>query len=298
VADGSTVGVHYDPMLAKLIAWAPSRTEAARLLASALARAHIHGVVTNRDLLVRVLRNPAFLAGGTDTAFLDRHPEVFAPLVSSMDTAKLCCLAAALASAAARAVPGLPSGWRNVPAAAQVVGYDGPAGPVEVGYRFDRTGALAGWSVRAVDRARAGIPSVLAPDNGEHPPVAVVSATPDRVSLDVTGVRVDFAVHRVDNVSYVDSAEGSVTLTELDRFPLPVAELAAGSLVAPLPGAVGRVLVLPGQRVAAGELLLTLEAMKLEHPVHAPAAGLVTELPVQVGSQVDTGTVLAVITPE
>ncbi len=299
VEDGSVIGVHYDPMLAKLIAWAPSRPEAARLLATTLARTRIHGVVTNRDLLVRVLRNPAFLSGDTDTGFLDRHPEVFAPLVSALDTAKLSCLAAALAAAAERGTTGLPSGWRNVPAASQVVGYRTPAGPVEVAYRFDRSGALATWSVRAIEPDRAGIPSVLPPaDLDEHPSVAVVATAPDRVALDVAGIRVEFAVHRVGETSYVDSAEGSVTLTELPRFPLPEPDLAEGSLVAPLPGAVGRVLVATGQRVAAGDLLLTLEAMKLEHPVHAPAAGVVAELPVRAGSQVDPGTLLAVITPE
>src|SRR5699024_128324 len=73
IDDGAAVGVHYDPMLAKAIAWAPQRDEAARILASALARARIHGLVTNRDLLVNVLRHPAFLAGETDTAFFDRH---------------------------------------------------------------------------------------------------------------------------------------------------------------------------------------------------------------------------------
>ena len=74
VADGSVVGVHYDPMLAKVIAHAPTRPEAARMLASALAGAQLHGVVTNRDLLVGVLRSESFLAGDTDTGFLDHHP--------------------------------------------------------------------------------------------------------------------------------------------------------------------------------------------------------------------------------
>jgi propionyl-CoA carboxylase alpha chain len=105
-------------------------------------------------------------------------------------------------------------------------------------------------------------------------------------------------VHRVGEVSYVDGADGCVSLVELPRYPLPEPTLAEGSLVAPLPGAVGRVLVAPGQRVDAGALLLTLEAMKLEHQVCAPAAGVVTELLVHPGSQVDTGTLLAVISPE
>jgi propionyl-CoA carboxylase alpha chain len=306
VVDGSVVGVHYDPMLAKLISWGPSRPEAARMLANALARARIHGVVTNRDLLVRVLRHPSFVAGNTDTAFLDRHPEVFAPLLSSVDAARLSCLAAALASAANRratatVLSGLPSGWRNVPSGPQTVAYDSPTGTLEVAYRLDRTGALAAWTVRTVDREDVGLPGA-GPDGvstaDDHPPVAVVSAAADRVVLDVSGVRLTYAVHEVAGVSYVDSPEGSVALTEVPRFPLPVPETPEGSLVAPLPGAVGRVLVVPGQRVDAGDLLLTVEAMKLEHPVHAPSAGVVSDLRVSAGSQVDTGTVLAVLTPD
>jgi propionyl-CoA carboxylase alpha chain len=292
VEDGSVVGVHYDPMLAKLIAWAPTRPEAARLLAGALAGARVHGVVTNRDLLVRLLRDPAFLAGTADTGFLDAHPELLstaAQLVGaaagqrlSADDVTLPALAAALASAAGRRHRIAPSGWRNVPSAPQVVRYAGPAGAeVEVKYRFDRTGALA----------------------GSTPPARLVSATPGEVALEVDGVRHTFTVNRVGEVSYVDSAGSAAAtpaaaLTELPRFPPPVTEVPGGSLLAPLPATVGRVLVEPGQRVAAGQLLLTLEAMKLEHPVHAPDAGVVTQLPVRTGSPVDTGTVLAVITPE
>ncbi len=135
VVDGFTVSVHYDPMLAKVIAWAPTRDEAARALASALAGARIHGVVTNRDLLVRVLRSEEFRRGGTDTAFLDRHPEVFEPLPSAGDRA-LASLAAALAGAATRrrssAWAPLPSGWRNVVSAPQVTVFDAePATPAE-----------------------------------------------------------------------------------------------------------------------------------------------------------------------
>ncbi len=273
VEDGSAVGVHYDPMLAKAIAWAPTRAEAARLLAAALAGARLHGVTTNRDLLVRILRDPEFLAGTADSAFLPAHPE----LLSAVDDVRLPALAAALASAAGRRHRIAPSGWRNLPSAPQVVEYATGGGTVEVRYRFDRTGALASSSPGAV----------------------LLSAAPDRVTFVVDGVRQAFTVNRVGDVSYVDSPTGGcVTLTEVPRFPPPVPDLAAGSLVAPLPATVARVLVAPGQRVAAGELLLILEAMKLEHPVHAPDAGIVAELPVRAGSTVDTGTVLAVITPE
>ncbi|MEV1286052.1 biotin carboxylase N-terminal domain-containing protein [Micromonospora sp. NPDC049679] len=304
VRDGSVIGVHYDSMLAKLVAWAPTRYEAARLLAATLTRTRIHGVVTNRDLLVRVLRHPSFRSGEIDTGFLDTHPEVFAPLLSSIDAVRVSCLAAALAGAAARratapVLAGLPSGWRNVPATSQVAVYDGPSGPVEVGYRLDRAGELSRWWVRAVDRDELDVAGLGQPTvTDDHPLVAIVAADPERVVLDVNGIRLTFDVHRVGDVSYVDSPEGSAGLVELPRFPAPAPDAAEGSLTAPLPGAVGRVLVVPGQRVHAGELLMTLEAMKLEHPVHAPSAGVVAALPVSAGAQVDTGAILAVLTPE
>jgi propionyl-CoA carboxylase alpha chain len=303
VEPGSVVGVHYDSMLAKIIAWAPTRYEAARLLASTLARTRVHGLITNRDLLVRVLRHPAFLTGQIDAGLLDRQPEVFAPLLSSVEAVRLSCLAAALAGAAARSTAtkiqqGIPSGWRNVPSMAQTIVYDGPAGPVEVGYRLDSSGALAQWWARPIDPEEldlAGLGQSGVID--DHPPVAVVSASPAEVVLDVAGVRLTVDVHQVGSVTYLDSVEGSVTLRELPRFPMPEPELEEGSLTAPLPGAVGRVLVAPGQRVGAGELLLTLEAMKLEHPVHAPADGVISVIKVRPGALVDTGSLLAILAP-
>ncbi|MEV0805660.1 biotin carboxylase N-terminal domain-containing protein [Micromonospora sp. NPDC050200] len=324
VVDGSVVGVHYDSMLAKLIAWAPTRAEAARALAAALARAEFHGVATNRDLLVRVLRSPEFAAAEVDTGFLERHREVFAPLLPA-GRLPLAALAAALASAADRrasapVLAGLPSGWRNVPAFPQVTRYAGPEGEVEVRYRLDRRGTLAEWSTTSaalhdagsgpaerIGAADAGPATPAGPGGAgpadaagasRPPAVTLVEAAPDRVVLDVAGVRRGFRVHRVGSEVFVDGPDGAASLIELPRFPLPTAELAAGSLLAPLPGAVARVHVEVGQRVAAGELLLTLEAMKLEHPVLAPTDGVVAELPVPAGGQVDTGAVLALVNPE
>ena len=130
VESGSVVSPHYDPMLAKFIAQAPTRAEAAAALAAALARSRIHGPVTNRDLLVRVLRHPAFLAGNTDTGFLDRHglDQLAAPL-ADLDTRRRHALAAALAGQARRrgragVQPTIPSGYRNNASALQTATYD------------------------------------------------------------------------------------------------------------------------------------------------------------------------------
>ena len=154
VADGSVVGVHYDPLLAKVVAHAPTRPEAARLLASTLAAARLHGIVTNRDLLVGVLRSEAFGSGETDTAFLDRHPpaELTAaggsadPLADRLHAAAAALAAQAERRATAAVYPAVPSGWRNNPSQLQQVDLQlapatgGPGATVSVGYRFDRTG--------------------------------------------------------------------------------------------------------------------------------------------------------------
>ena len=285
VDNGSLVSPYYDPMLAKVIAWAPTRDEATRTLAATLTRAELHGVATNRDLLVRVLRDSEFAAGGTDTAYLDRHPEVFTPLVDSVDEQRLVCLAAALAGSAAAATTApwraLPSGWRNVVGGPQVVTFQTLWGRIVAGYRLDRRGALAEWSI----------------NDEPGPAVTLVRRAADEIVLD-TGIRRRFRIREIGGISYVDSDLGSVALINVPRFGPPELHRAPGSLVAPMPGTVGRVAVALGQPVAAGDLLLTLEAMKMEHAVHAPDTGVVTELLVEPGRQVELGTLLAVVTPE
>ena len=121
VESGSVVSPHYDPMLAKVIVHAPTRAEAAAALAATLARARIHGVTTNRDLLVRTLRHAAFLAGETDTGFLDRHGlKLLATPLAAPEGVRRHALAAALAAQAGRRAAAtvqatVPSGFRNNP---------------------------------------------------------------------------------------------------------------------------------------------------------------------------------------
>jgi propionyl-CoA carboxylase alpha chain len=282
VVNGSIVGVHYDPMLAKVIAWAPDRAEAARRLASALASAEIHGVATNRDLLVNVLRHDDFLAGETDTAFFDRHGlDTLARPLADRDAALLSALAAALADAAANRASAttlarLPSGWRNVPSAPQRKRYSADGTEYEVRYLLGRSGLRA--------------------DGYED--VELVHASPNRVVLEIAGLRRNFDVGRYSGLVCVDSSLGPLAFTAEPRFADPDAALAAGSLVAPMPGTVVRVTVAAGDPVTAGDPLLWLEAMKMEHRISAPADGVVAELPVAVGQQVEVGTVLAVLAAE
>ena len=305
VEAGSEVSPHYDPMLAKLIAWAPARQTAARLLAGALDRARIHGPATNRGLLVSVLRDPAFLAGQADTSLLDGYD--LAGLVPGEQACRLSAVAAALARAAAnrsaaRAAAGLPSGWRNVVSQPQRAAFDGPRGRIEVAYRWHRDRITAAAPADAAPHSPAS-PAVTAPDAapvhaaGPDGP-DVVGAAPDHAVLEVSSVRYRFDVALADDAVWVDSPFGHVVLSPVPRLPAPAALSEPGSLVAPMPGNVVRIGAGRGERVRAGQPIVVLEAMKMEHQIVAPADGLVAEVRVGIGDQVRAGDVLAIVDGE
>jgi propionyl-CoA carboxylase alpha chain len=278
--DGSVVSPHYDAMLAKVIAHGRTRSDAARRLARALSRAEIHGVTTNRDLLVAILREPGFLAGATDTGYLTRHdPATLA--ASAAPDVRTHALAAALARqarhrAGAPVLGTLPSGWRNVFSAPQRVSYTAASEPHEVTYRV--TG----------NRVHAEV-------NGVPLDALAHAATPDRVDLEIDGIRRTYRIDQHGTDTYVDASDGSTTLSEVPRFGDPTKLAPAGSLLAPMPGLVLRVLTEVGAAVATGQPLLVLEAMKMEQTVSAPADGVVAELRAKAGEQVSTGQVLVVL---
>jgi propionyl-CoA carboxylase alpha chain len=279
--DGDAIGVHYDPLLAKVIAHAPTRAEALRLLAGTLDRTRLHGPPTNRDLLVRSLRHEEFASGTMTTAFYDRHVPALTAAENPGEE-PLAAVAAALADAALprsaerhpqgdTGVPRRIGGWRNVPSQAQVKRYRGRDVEHEVQYRYAR-GALVTDGVR------------------------VVRVSPDLVVLDVDGVQRTFEVARYGDQVFVNHT----ALTVLPRFPDPTATRAPGSLLAPMPGTVVRLAegLAEGARVEAGQPLLWLEAMKMEHRISAPASGTLTALHAAPGRQVEVGALLAVVAAE
>jgi acetyl/propionyl-CoA carboxylase alpha subunit len=277
---GSTVSTFYDAMLAKVIAHGDDRDQAGERLADALAAARVHGLPTNRDLLVGILRHPEFRAGRTDTGFLSRHepatlaPQAFEPIHA---------VAAALAAHAERrdrasVQPAVPSGWRNVPTELQQASYSRADGETTtIGYAFRRHGLVV-----EVDGRASGL-------------VQLWDASADHVELTVGGIRRRIDVHRVGSVVHVDGAGAASTLVELERLPAPDRDAVAGSMAAPLPGSVMRILVAAGDAVRAGQPLVVLEAMKMEHSVRSAHDGVVTDLLVRVGDQVDRGQSLIVV---
>ncbi|WP_449476965.1 ATP-binding protein [Streptomyces abikoensis] len=269
IAAGDTVTPYYDPLLAKVIAWAPTRPEAIRLLAHALERARIHGPVTNRDLLVRSLRHEEFSEAQMDTTFYERHLD---SLTGPRDGVATAALAAAVADAQGRSRFG---GWRNVPSQPQEKRYRSEPDGTEhmVRYRLTRGGLETDGDVR------------------------LLAATRTHVVLEAGGLRTGYDVAAYGDRVYVDGPSGAYAFTALPRFPGPAAPAEPGSLLAPMPGTVVRVAdgVAEGCAVEAGQPLLWLEAMKMEHRIVSPSTGTLTALHAVPGRQVEVGSLLAVV---
>ena len=290
VADGSVVTAHYDPMLAKVIAHAPTRRDAAARLAGGLARLEIHGPVTNRESLVAILRSRAFLAGETTTAFLDENPQVLHPSVAAVDDQRHALAAAAAVSAGERHDPLVPLGWRNV------------AG-IPVAVTLQRVGE-SGCTTVLLDERREGTTVRLA--RTPSPPFAEVFALdaelldgaavrvlssgpgePTVVSASIAGVAARCVVRRYGDDVYVDDGVHSSAWLVTPRFPDHSGESAGHGAVTPVPGTITAVMVASGDAVAVGEPLVVLEAMKMEHRILAEADGVVSAVLVEVGQSVD-----------
>jgi propionyl-CoA carboxylase alpha chain len=288
---GDEVGTYYDAMLAKVVAWAPTREQAVRRLAATLERAQIHGVRTNRDLLVNVLRDEDFVDGQVATDFFARH-DLARLAAGPADPAavRLSAFAAAVVLAeraqAERPVQhGVAAGWRNVTSQPHRSRFVRAALAENSRTSADESGLVeVGWY-----GGRGGYRSA---DLGAR---ATDVSSSEAVVVDGSRRSVRFEVHVEQQHVDVESVLGHVALRRLPRFTDPAAAFAPGSLLAPMPGTVVAVAVEAGADVRAGDPVLVLEAMKMQHTVRAPDDGVVSELPVKAGDQVAAGTVLAVV---
>ena len=303
VGVGSVVGVDFDPMLAKVVANGPTRREAAGRLALALEHLHLGGVTTNRDLLVAILRHGAFLAGDTTTDFLERHAPATtrthdAPTANRVATAATLWLRGRN-RADALVLGTVPGGWRNArlpdpEITLSPVGFDEPAATVR--YRWDRDDT---FQVVVCHPENGGTAS------GKHH-ATIHGWTRTGIDLAVDGLRGQARITTASadelagrgEVLYVTMAGTTTTLEVVPRFTVSSVEGLTGGLTAPMPGRVLDVSAGVGDRVKAGQSMLVLEAMKMEHHLAAPFDGTVTEIRVAVDDQVDNGAVLLIIEPD
>jgi 3-methylcrotonyl-CoA carboxylase alpha subunit len=281
VAAGSEIGIHYDSMLGKLIAHAPTRREAAQLLRRGLEETWVPGLVTNREHLARILAHPAFVAGELDTHFLEHHAGELAARPPGLDRVRVAAIAAALHGIAARRPAEVlaPPGWRNVPYADQTITFQLGDSEVPIGYRPAASGGIdfaIGGKTTHVARHGVDGDRVWFVEHAGHRRTARVVTSGPRTWVLSDGLQLAFA--------------------EQPRFAEPGASAVTGGLTAPMPGKVVKVLVAAGQEVGLGAPLVVLEAMKMEHTVRAAGAGVVVAIHVVVGEQVDADHLLAVVT--
>lgn len=285
VEAGSLVTAYYDPMLAKVIAHANDRESSAAQLARGLRASRIHGLVTNRDSLVAILESPRFLSGDTTTAFLEQEPAVLGPVVPSDVRDRHL---ATIAVQGRPVLEGVPAGWRNVPAVPELTAVR------ELGAESDTTVTTL-WG-------RGGTRVGVLADGGEafvDAPRALLdvdcSAAGDVVAVRIDGVLATCAVAVYDDLVCVDDGLWSTQWHRVSLYPDGTADEGAKGPSTPVPGTVSVVEVAAGDRVVAGQTLVILEAMKMEHRITADVDGVVAEVLVVPGQSVEAHAVVAVL---
>ncbi len=280
VASGCTVSPFYDSMLGKLIAHAPTRAEATHQLAEALDRTVCLGLTTNRAFLARVLRHPAFAGASVSTAFLATHFADDAARRSEAPSALRALAAAANALLAADALPALWAGWTSSH-------HVDTFAPLEVG------GGIERWHL-------VGTPPSIVATCGDHTH-RIEQLQRDgaaRVTAMLDGRPMHARVAHEGTSAWWLCEGHELAAQDMRHAPKPSASAAsAGACKAPMHGRVTQVLAAPGDVVAAGSLLLVMEAMKMEHQVHAPLSGTVRALHTRVGEQVAARQVLVEVEP-
>ena len=283
IESGSEVSVEFDPMLAKVISHAPTRTEAALKLALALERTRVHGVTNNRDYLVAVLRSDEFLAGNTTTDFITRVsiPGQHVPTECELADASIAIALMAQQSNRlnATALRFMPSGFRNSSMPSQQMVLVHEEHEIAVNYRPQRDGSF---------EVRIG-------EEDEVRSARLLSSGSARFAIQLDAIRAGGYASKFGNRWDVDIPAGSLVLTEKSRFPEADIADVEGGLTAPMPGKIVAIEVSEGDSVNTSQLLVLMEAMKMEHQIVAAFDGVVTEVRVAVGDQVDNGELLVII---
>ena len=277
VEEGSVIGTDFDPMLSKVISWAPNRLDAANKLVRGLEKAHMGGVVTNRQFLISCLRNESFLNGNTTTDFIER--EVLETKKNlSVNELHQTSIAVALWLAQQNRVSDLvtgfiPANWTNGRMPLQRVKLLFVENEIEVKYKLNR-------------------------DNLYE----VMGSTCEIYHCDSAGIDMAIDSHRfyshvtkVGSEILINMPFGDIDASVLPRFLEPGNDVPEGGLIAPMPGKVIDVKVKKGSKVKTGDTLVIIEAMKMEHSIKATETGKIAKVMIQLNDQVDNGATLLVL---
>jgi len=277
VEEGSVIGTDFDPMLSKVISWAPNRIDAANKLARGLEKAHMGGVVTNRQFLISCLRNESFLNGNTTTDFVEREALETKKNLSKNElhqTSTAIALWLAQQNRVSDPVTGfMPGNWTNGRMPLQRVKLLFVQDEIEVKYKLNK-------------------------DNFYE----VMGSICKIYHCDSFGIDIQINSHRfyahiteAGSEIFINMPFGDVNASVLPRFIEPGNDIPEGGLIAPMPGKVIDVKVKKGSKVKAGDTLVIIEAMKMEHSIKATETGKIAKVMIQLNDQVDNGATLLVL---
>ena len=278
VESGSIIGTSFDPMLAKVIAYGASRSDAAAKLARALESAHIGGLKTNRDFLIATLKTKEFLEGDTTTDFIERVKPPRVLELNEDEINHVTAIAALWIQGINRVNDGvlghLPSGWTNGRIPKQNIKFNYKEEEINVTYKANKDGS---FNIHNSSNA------------------LVYEYFEDGIDIEFNGRRNFSKITTSNNKILVHMPYGDILLDIVPRFVVPGMEVQAGGLVAPMPGRVIDLKVKKGSKVKAGDTLVILEAMKMEHSIKATENGVISDLFISSNDQVENGALLMVL---
>ncbi|MDC0333008.1 biotin/lipoyl-binding protein [Gammaproteobacteria bacterium] len=277
VEEGSVIGTDFDPMLSKVISWAPNRIDAANKLARGLERAHMGGVATNRQFLISCLRNESFINGNTTTDFIEREALETKKNLSANElhqTSTAVALWLAQQNRVSDSVTGfMPANWTNGRMPLQKVKLRFTQDEIEVKYKLNKDSLyeVMGSICEIYDCDSAGI------------------------DVEIDSHRFYAHVTEAGSEIFINMPFGDVNASVLPRFIEPGNDVPEGGLIAPMPGKVIDVKVKKGSKVKAGDTLVIIEAMKMEHAIKATETGKIDKVMIKLNDQVDNGATLLVL---
>ena len=277
VQKGYEVSTNFDPMLSKVISWAPNRTDACLQLATALEKSCIGGVKTNKDFLVECIRHPEFLAGNTTSDFIEIQSPNRKKVLNDHDKNNLMIAGAVWISQTniknKNKLRFIKHSWTN-----------GRLPHQNISFQFEN-------EVHQIKYSYINKESVSILEKN----VEIISFDNEMLECVIDGIRSQYQIYRDEDRLFVFDSFNDIQLKVLPRFVDPSTSSIEGGLLAPMPGKISEVLIKKDQKVKAGQSLMIIEAMKMEQTIKSPNAGKISKIMVKKGQQVENGESLLII---
>jgi len=277
VQKGYEVGTNFDPMLSKVISWAPNRTDACLQLATALEKSCIGGVKTNKDFLVECIRHPEFLAGNTTSDFIEIQSPNRKKVLNDYNKNNLMIAGALWISQTniknKNKLRFIKHSWTN-----------GRLPHQNISFQFEN-------EIHQIKYSYINKESISILEKN----VEIISFDNEMLECVIDDIRSQYQIYRDKDRLFVFDSFNDIQLKVLPRFVDPSTSSIEGGLLAPMPGKISEVLIKKDQKVKAGQSLMIIEAMKMEQTIKSPNAGKISKIMVKKGQQVENGESLLVI---